>query len=253
MPHPASILPEPYRPPTREAIERAREMYAQGFTVSRILGACDMSLGTFYAWLDGGPHQNGSPLYPPIPRRRTVVGKRRKPLSDATRVSLAARLWRTAERQARDIEERLARPSQGGAERERDVRMLGVLVRSLRELAAFDRGEEIAEAAHDDGAADTARDRAEREKRLRDAEDNASLLRHVMSIMRDASAASKTARGNKAAADARVEQEAARLAEAREKMGRQIHALCDTMAAERAEKERRAEVEEGGNLSSPSP
>jgi len=37
MPHPVSILPEPYRPPTREEFERAREMYAQGFTVSRIL------------------------------------------------------------------------------------------------------------------------------------------------------------------------------------------------------------------------
>ena len=257
MPHPASILPEPYRPPTREAIERAREMYAQGFTVSRTLAACDMSLGTLYYWLDGGPQAgppsslgapsgkpdgDGGPtyttLYPPIPRRRIVVGKRRKALSDATRVSLAARLWRTAERQARDIEERLSRPSQANAERERDVRMLGVLVRALRELAAFDRGEEIAEAAHDDGAADTARDRAEREKRLRDAEDNASLLRHVMSIMRDASAASKTARGNKAAADTRAEEEAARLAEAREKMGRQIHALCARLADERKEQEK---------------
>jgi len=181
MPHPSSIRPDAYRPPTREQIERAREMYAQGFTVSRILAACDMSLGTFYYWLDGGPQVgppsslpatsdkpdgslratsgkpdgslhstsgkpdvDGSPahttLYPPMPRRRRVVGKRRRPLPDASRVSLAARLWRTAERQARDIEERLARPSAANPERERDLRMLTMLVRSLRELSAFDAG-----------------------------------------------------------------------------------------------------------------
>lgn len=159
MPHPASILPSPYRPPTREEIERARDMYAQGFTVSRILAATDMSLGTFYHWLDGGPQAgppsslsatSGKPdvdggaayttLYPPLPRRRRVVGKRRRPLNDTTRVSLAARLWRTVERQVRDIEERLARPSGATAERERDMRMLSMLVRSLRELSAFDAG-----------------------------------------------------------------------------------------------------------------
>jgi hypothetical protein len=139
MPHPVSILPTPYRPPTREEIERARDMYAQGFTVSRILAATDMSLGTFYHWLDGGPHGDGAALYPPLPRRRRVVGKRRRPLA-ADRVSLAARLWRTAERQARDIEERLARPSGATPERERDMRMLSMLVRTLRELSAFDAG-----------------------------------------------------------------------------------------------------------------
>jgi hypothetical protein len=139
MPHPASILPTPYRPPTREEIERARDMYAQGFTVSRILAATDMSLGTFYHWLDGGPRQREGALYPALPRRRVVVGKRRRPLS-ADRVSLAARLWRTAERQARDIEERLARPSEATPARERDMRMLSMLVRTLRELSAFDAG-----------------------------------------------------------------------------------------------------------------
>ena len=170
MPHPSSIRPDAYRPPTRGQIERARDMYAQGFTVSRILAATDMSLGTFYYWLDGGPQAgplsslpatsgkpdgslhstSGKPdvdgglahttLYPPMPRRRRVVGKRRRPLPDASRVSLAARLWRTAERQARDIEERLARPSAANPERERDLRMLTMLVRSLRELSAFDAG-----------------------------------------------------------------------------------------------------------------
>jgi hypothetical protein len=125
-------------------------MYAEGFTVSRILAACDMSLGTLYYWLGGGPREavadgpaggqsaaGSRPLYPPLPRRRVVVGRRRRPLA-ADRVSLAARLWRTAERQARDIEERLARPSASMPERERDVRMLGMLVRSLRDLTLFE-------------------------------------------------------------------------------------------------------------------
>jgi hypothetical protein len=246
MPHPLSVTPEPYRPPTREEIERAREMYAAGFTVSRILAATDMSLGTFYHWLDGGPSGEGSPLYPPMPRRRTVVGKRRKALTDATRVSLAARLWRTAERQARDIEERLARPSQANPERERDVRMLGVLVRSLRELSAFDRGEAIVESAHDDGAADNARERAFRAERLRNAEETASILRQVMGIMRDASAAIKAAQGNTAAREAKAEETAAHDAELRERLERRINAVCAQMADERAEKENHGEAVGGG-------
>ena len=56
---------------------------------------------------------------------------------DADRVSLAARLWRTAERQARDIEERLSRPAAATPERERDVRMLALLVRTLRDLDGY--------------------------------------------------------------------------------------------------------------------
>jgi hypothetical protein len=121
-----------------------------------------MSLGTFYHWLDGGPREailqgpttdksavgisgepttgkpavGGTTLYPPIARRRRVVGKRRRVL-DADRISLAARLWRTAERQARDIEERLSRPSAATPERERDVRMLAMLVRTLRDLDGY--------------------------------------------------------------------------------------------------------------------
>jgi hypothetical protein len=71
------------------------------------------------------------------PRRRVIAGKRRRPLKD-TRTSLVARLWRTAERQVRDIEARLTAVQQEPAERERDARVLSVLVKTLRELAAFD-------------------------------------------------------------------------------------------------------------------
>lgn len=133
MPHPKSIVPDPLRPPTLEEIQRAREMYAEGFTVARCLAAGNMSLGTLYYWLDGGPCLapttaqsavgGGARMLPPIPRRRQVVGKRRQPLAPDL-VSLAARLTRTVARQALDIEQRLARPSGATPERERNVRML---------------------------------------------------------------------------------------------------------------------------------
>ena len=137
MPLADTIKPDPYCAPTQEQIARGRDMYVQGFTVSRCVAASGMSLGTFYYWLDGGPDDGSGPMLPPIPRRRVIIGKRRKPLA-ATRVSLASRLWRTAERQVRDIEARFARGDQPPADRERDTRMLAVLIKALRDLDAFD-------------------------------------------------------------------------------------------------------------------
>ncbi len=174
------IKPSPYRPPSRAQIERARAMYARGFTVSRVLAANDMSLGTLYYWLDGGPREaaragpatdpaaaGSGALYPPIARRRVVAGKRRAPLA-ADRVSLTARLWRTAERQAHDIEERLARPAASlpERERERDLRMLGMLVRTLRELSLFDAGGEAAPAPAEEPPPDVEELRNELARRL---------------------------------------------------------------------------------------
>jgi hypothetical protein len=138
MPHPSSIIPDPLRAPSMAEIGRARELYQYGFTIARCLAAGHMSTGTLYHWLDGGPHdENGARMLPPIPRRRTaVLGKRRRPLA-GSQVSLVARLYRTAERQALDIEQRLARPSASTPERERDLRMLTSLVQAVRALAAI--------------------------------------------------------------------------------------------------------------------
>ncbi len=137
MPLKDNILPDPPGPPSTETVAKARDMYSQGFTVSRVLAHCNMSHGTLYHWLDGGPcGEGGAPLLPPLPRRRPSVMQKRRPLR-ADSVSLAARLVRTAERQARDIELRLARPSAATPERERDVRMLTMLVRALRDLSAL--------------------------------------------------------------------------------------------------------------------
>jgi hypothetical protein len=123
-----------------------------------------MRLGTLYYWLDGGPHGAAGPLLAPIPRRRVVVGKRRRPLQ-ADPVSLANRLWRTAERQARNIQVRLARGGAPIAEREREVRMLALLVKMLRELSAFEAGA-AGETEDDDEPRDMDALRAELLRRL---------------------------------------------------------------------------------------
>lgn len=151
MSHPSSIIPDPQRAPTMAEIERARALYTEGFTVARCLAAGNMSHGTFYYWLDGGPHdEQGARMLPPIPRRRAnVLGKRRKPLA-ADQASLIARLTRTAERAALDIEQRLARPAAATPERERDVRMLVHLVQALRGLCAIAPAGATAKPAADD-------------------------------------------------------------------------------------------------------
>ena len=107
MPHPACILPEPYRPPTLEQIERGRTMYVENFTVSRCLAATGMSLGTFYYWLDGGPREAaGQPLYPPIPRRRQVV----RALAEFAREERAERHFRRGDQPFHGIPGAARRP-----------------------------------------------------------------------------------------------------------------------------------------------
>jgi hypothetical protein len=146
----------PIHPLSPAAGAQMRQRYLEGVPVSRILAEFGVSLGTLYFWVDGGPTDAG-PRLPPLPRRRpAVMGKRRRPLK-TSRVSLVARLWRTAERQVRDIEERLALNQQDPPERERDARMLAILVKTLRELSALD-ALEPAPAGTPDGEDDMPRD-----------------------------------------------------------------------------------------------
>jgi hypothetical protein len=133
--------------PTAETIARARERYVAGDSVSRILADAQMSLGTLYLWLDGGPDDGSATRLPAIPRRRVVLAQRRKPLAGSP-VSLVNRLWRTAERQVRDIEDRLRMNQMPMEERERDARMLAVIVKTVRELTAIRNAD--AERADDD-------------------------------------------------------------------------------------------------------
>ena len=123
-PSPETISPE--------TIARMRQQYADGVPVARIRAENGVTKGVLYRWLDGGP--SGSDQLPPIARRRVFAS-----LTIGRNRSLVTRLWRTARRQVHEIEQRLARAGQPPAEREGDARMLAVLVKTLRELAALDK------------------------------------------------------------------------------------------------------------------
>jgi hypothetical protein len=69
------------------------------------------------------------------PQKAAATVKRARTIN---RKTLVRRIWRTADAQVRDIEDRLAATRPEPVERERDARMLAVLVKTLRELAALD-------------------------------------------------------------------------------------------------------------------
>ena len=177
MPLSSHIRPEPNPPLDRARVMRAREMYAEGFTVSRILAHCRMSYGTLYACLDGVPFGAQGERMDPVPRRRDVIGKRR-PVLPADEVSLVNRLIRTAERQVRDIETRLSARDAAPVERERDVRMLVGLTRALRDLQALRKQSEAAR-----GSAPAAADDEDEDMLPADIDAIARELSHKMEAM----------------------------------------------------------------------
>lgn len=124
-------------PVTPETVELARQRYAEDASIKDILRETGLGAGTLYRCLDGCPDKKGEPRLAPLPRRRDVKGKRRRALA-GNRSSLVARLWRTAERQVRDVEERLRRAEVAPGERERDARLMAILVKTVRELAVID-------------------------------------------------------------------------------------------------------------------
>jgi hypothetical protein len=237
---PPDIKPSPYRPPSRAQIERARAMYAEGFSVARVLAGCDMSLGTLYYWLDGGPRdERGAPLLPPLARRRVVVGKRRKPLP-ASRVSLLARLYRAAERQAFDIEQRLAVPGAATPARERDVRMLAALTRTLRDLSGLGDGAPAGESAADPTALAAARRQMDNKKLLREAEERMGLVRALVDYtgeMRKLEASLSARAQEVARAQEAKDKKAAEAERSRHELARQIKGMAE---ARRRERERGA-------------
>jgi hypothetical protein len=134
MPTISSRIPMPE--PSAENIALARQQYGDGVPVAQIVADTGMSYGTLYYWVDGGPDDGAGTRLRPLPRRRVARGR---PLAGSQRASLLARLWRTAERQVRDIEYRLGKKLQEPGERERDARVLAAMVKTLRDLSAFDR------------------------------------------------------------------------------------------------------------------
>jgi len=119
-----------------QAVLRARQRYTDGDPVQDILGETKLSLQRFYYWVDGAPQGDGSTLLPPIPRRHKFY--KRSLGSARERVKLIGRMMRAAERQVKDIEERLEAEGVAPTERESDTRALAVVARTLRELTALD-------------------------------------------------------------------------------------------------------------------
>ena len=109
-----------------------RRRYAEGATLPILKAESGLTLWALYRCFDG--HQDdGSDMplpLPALPRRRDA---RRR-----TRAELVKRLWRNAEQQVEQIEARMAKSGRAPDDSERDARALAVLVRTLRELSAFD-------------------------------------------------------------------------------------------------------------------
>lgn len=114
----------------------ARDLYARGATMREIVQATGFGRRALYVWIDGGPRCDrtaDSPrVLPPLPRRRTVA---RQTLRGNERAALVARMMRAAERQVREIEDRIGAANDDS---ERNARTLAVLARTMRELIALD-------------------------------------------------------------------------------------------------------------------
>jgi hypothetical protein len=142
--------------PLPETIARIRQQYADGVPLAQISVDNKVNKSTVYRWVDGGGSRDPARRLPPVPRRRRPASKDvtavdvtqddcKDGISHAARGLLVKRLWRAAEAQVGDIEQRLAAAGQEPPERERDARLLAVLVKTLRELAAFDQAHSAAQ------------------------------------------------------------------------------------------------------------
>jgi hypothetical protein len=127
---PASIMTD-----IPEAALRARQMYLDGRSIADIRRESGLTVTQFYLWLKGGPERDGARPLPEIPRRRLQTASARKPVRRAT---LIARMMNAAERQVREIEEKLVVSDDELEGRERNARVLAVLVKTLSELSSAD-------------------------------------------------------------------------------------------------------------------
>lgn len=115
-----------------EAVQRARQMYADGVDTRTIMAETKLSTWGLYNWIDGRASRKGEQLLPPLPKRRIVRNLR---ITTGDRRSLVERMMRSAERQVAEIELRVGAPRH---DREKDARMLAVLARAMRELTSVD-------------------------------------------------------------------------------------------------------------------
>lgn len=138
--------------PTPAVVALARRLYLEGEAVKAICAECGLTTRTMYQCV-AGRFDDGSGNRPePLPRRR---GKRRSAPQIEGRDALVARMWRTAERQVAEIEDRLKAAGLDVVERENNVRIFAIVARTLRDLSAVDEankmgGKEASNNADDD-------------------------------------------------------------------------------------------------------
>ena len=122
--------------PTPDVVALVRRRYREGATVKAIVAESGIrNLNIIYRCLDG-EFPDGSGARPePIPKRRPGVRIRHR---SGSRAGLVARMWRTAERQVEEIEQRLDTAGIPLAERESNARTIAIVARTLRELSAVD-------------------------------------------------------------------------------------------------------------------
>src|SRR6188474_839186 len=127
-----------YAPPP-ETVALVRRRYAEGAFVKTIVAESGIKNLTVIYRCVAGLYPDGSGIKPaPIPQRRAGVRVRHR---KGSRAALVARMWRTAERQVEEIEDRLAVAGLEIAERESNARTLAIVAKTLRELVAVDESE----------------------------------------------------------------------------------------------------------------
>jgi hypothetical protein len=122
--------------PASDAVALVRRRYAEGAAVNAIVAESGIkNLNIIYRCL-AGLYPDGSGSKPaPIPQRRPGVRMRHRM---GSRAALVSRMWRTAERQVEEIEDRLSAAGLEVAERESNARTLAIVAKTMRELTAFD-------------------------------------------------------------------------------------------------------------------
>ena len=118
--------------PPPDVVALVRRLYADGVFVNEIVARSGIkNLNIIYRCV-AGLYPDGSGVKPaPIPQRRQGVRVRHRM---GSRAALVTRMWRTAERQVEEIEDRLAVAGLELAERESNARTLAVIAKTLREL-----------------------------------------------------------------------------------------------------------------------
>lgn len=124
---------------TPDVVALVRRLYAEGVPVNEIVARSGIKNMHIVYRCVAGRYPDGSGIAPaPIPQRRRGGRVRRL---GGSRAELVTRMWRTAERQVEEIEDRLAVAGLELAERESNARTLAVVAKTLRDLSAVDESE----------------------------------------------------------------------------------------------------------------